>query len=202
MTLSSSRIEPGQPWVMISGRAFACLELLSWISACLAQNRDWLDRIADELKQVLNSRAPRIEDLPLQKTVHAVVEETLRLYPPAYSLFLRQATTDVDLDGTAIAKGDLVQIIPFLHRDARWFENSTSFDPGRFLREPTWPRYAYLPFGAGQNFALMEVCLVVATILQRWHPRRLDRLPALAPKFSLRPKNGMPWHGAVWPSRR
>jgi cytochrome P450 len=173
--------------------------LLSWILACLAQNRDWLDRIADELKQVLNSRAPRIEDLPLLKTVHAVVEETLRLYPPAYSLFLRQATTDVDLEGTAIAKGDLVQIVPFtLHRDARWFENSNSFDPGRFLREPTWPRYAYLPFGAGprvcigQNFALMEVSLVVATILQRWHPRRLDRLPALAPKFSLRPKNGMP----------
>lgn len=172
--------------------------LLSWIFACLAQNIDWLDRVADELKQVLNSRAPRIEDLPLLKAVHAVVEETLRLYPPAYSLFLRQATTDVDLDGTAIAKGDLVQIVPFtLHRDARWFENSTTFDPGRFLREPTWPRYAYLPFGAGprvcigQNFALIEVCLVLATILQRWHPCRLDQLPALAPKFSLRPKNGM-----------
>ena len=173
--------------------------LLSWIFACLSQNRDWLERISDELKQVLNSRAPKIEDLSLLKTVRAVVEETLRLYPPAYSLFLRQATIDVDLDGTAIAKGDLVQIVPFtLHRDARWFENPTMFDPARFLGEPTWPRYAYLPFGAGprvcigQNFALMEVCLVVATILQRSKPSRLDQLPALAPKFSLRPKNGMP----------
>jgi enediyne biosynthesis protein E7 len=173
--------------------------LLSWIFACLSQNREWLERISDELKQVLNSRAPKIEDLSLLKTVRAVVEETLRLYPPAYSLFLRQATIDVDLAGTNIARGDLVQIVPFtLHRDARWFENPTMFDPARFLDEPTWPRYAYLPFGAGprvcigQNFALMEVCLVVATILQRWQPCRLDQLPALAPKFSLRPKNGMP----------
>jgi cytochrome P450 len=173
--------------------------LLSWIFACLSQNRDWLDRITDELKQVLDSRPPKIDDLSLLKTVRAVVEETLRLYPPAYSLFLRQATLGVDLAGTAVAKGDLVQVVPFtLHRDGRWFENPTMFDPRRFLDEPTWPRYAYLPFGAGprvcigQNFALMEVCLVVTTILQRWHPCRLDQLPALAPKFSLRPKNGMP----------
>ena len=132
-----------------------------------------------------------------------MVEEALRLYPPAYSLFLRQATAAVDLRGVAIAKGDLVQIVPYtLHRDARWFPDPTRFDPGRFLSTPAWPQYAYLPFGAGprvcigQNFALMEICLVVATILQRWRPRRLDQWPALAPKFSLRPRNGMPmtWH--------
>ncbi len=147
---------------------------------------------------VLAGRAPTMDDLRALKVTTAVVEETLRLYPPAYSLSLRQAIANVDLAGTTIAKGDLVQIAPFtVHRDPRWFKEPLAFDPARFMTEATWPRYAYLPFGAGprvcigQSFALMEACLVVATILQRCVPLRLDAPLALAAKFSLRRKNGL-----------
>ena len=173
--------------------------LLSWLFACLASNRQWLDKAIEELKRELGGRPPAMEDLPSLKIVSAVVEETLRLYPPAYSLLLRQAVSNVNIAGTPVAKGDLVQIVPFtVHRDPRWFENPLAFDPGRFLDKATWPRYAYLPFGAGprvcigQNFALAEACLVVATILQHCRPLALDRMPELDPKFSLRPKNGLP----------
>jgi cytochrome P450 len=173
--------------------------LLSWLFACLARNRQWLGNAIAELERELGGRPPTVEDLPSLKVVSAVVEEALRLYPPAYSLFLRQAVCDVDVAGTIISKGDLVQIAPFtVHRDPRWFANPLDFDPSRFLEKTTWPRYAYLPFGAGprvcigQNLALVEACLVVATILQRCHPLPLDSMPEPDPKFSLRPKGGLP----------
>lgn len=173
--------------------------LLSWAFAALADAPEWLARIHDELDSALGGRPPTAEDLSALPTTRAVVEEALRLYPPAYSLFLRQATEDVDVGGAAIREGDLVQVVPYsVHRDRRWFPEPGRFDPGRFLAAPTWPRYAYLPFGAGprvcigQNFALMEACLVVATLLQRVAPERRDRPPVPVPKFSLRPGGGLP----------
>lgn len=173
--------------------------LLSWTFAVLTDEPEWLARIFEELDSALGGRAPIVDDLSRLPITRAVVEEVLRLYPPAYSLFLRQATENVDVAGAAIRAGDLVQVVPYsVHRDGRWFSEPEKFDPGRFLMEPTWPRYAYLPFGAGprvcigQNFALMEACLVLSTLLQRLAPEHLDRPPVLSPKFSLRPRGGLP----------
>ena len=173
--------------------------LLSWTFFCLTEHPEWLGKIESELAAVLGGRVPDMSDLAALKVTHAVIEETLRLYPPAYSLFLRQAVKDVDLAGVAIRKGDLVQIVPFtLHRDPRWFVKPETFNPARFLTEPSWPRYAYLPFGAGprvcigQNFALMEACLVTATILQRLRPIGVPNVPVPSAKFSLRPLGGLP----------
>ena len=173
--------------------------LLSWCFVTLTDHPSWLERILDEIDVVLGGRTPTSDDLGRLKTVRAVIEEVLRLYPPAYSLFLRQATEDVDLAGVAIRAGDLVQIVPYsLQRDPRWFPDPARFDPNRFLAKPTWPRYAYIPFGAGprvcigQSFALTEACLVVATLLQRWVPEQAERTPVLNAKFSLRPREGLP----------
>jgi cytochrome P450 len=70
--------------------------------------------------------------------LRAVVDETLRLSPPAYSLFLRQPEEDVDLLGVKLRKGDLVQIVPFTtQRDPSFFSNPTTFDPARFLTNPS-----------------------------------------------------------------
>jgi len=74
----------------------------------------------------------------------------------------------------------------------------------RFLKDETWPQYAYLPFGAGprvcigQNFGLMESCLVTATILQKWQPESITGELVPEAKFSLRPKGGlsMTWQRA------
>lgn len=173
--------------------------LLSWLFACLARYPDGLAAIQDELRQVLGEALPTPEAIVDLPVLRATINETLRLYPPAYTLFLREAAEPVDLLGIQLAKGDLAQIVPFMtQRDPRFFENPTMFDPTRFLNEKNWPQYSYLPFGAGprvcigQNFGLMESCLVAATILQHMAPLPLPALPRPQAKFSLRPEGGLP----------
>jgi cytochrome P450 len=177
--------------------------LLSWLFACIATEPEWLEAARNELDHVLSGRSPEPEDVPKLPVIRAIIAETLRLYPPAYTLFLREATEAVDLLGLSIRRGDLVQVVPFTtQRDARFFAEPEQFAPKRFLVAPTWPAYAYLPFGAGprvcigQNFGLMEACLVAATVLQQMVPAAIRRVPAPLPRFSLRPSGGLPmtWH--------
>ncbi len=172
--------------------------LLSWVFAMLVEHPSILHKITEEIETVLQGRLPEYSDFKELNYVRAVVEETLRLYPTAYALFTRTALKDLTLAGINIRKGDNVHIVPYtLHRSARWFNNPEEFQPTRFLNEPTWPKYAYLPFGAGprvcigQNFALMEACLALTTILQRWHPTKTDSKTVPEAKFSLRPKGGL-----------
>ncbi len=172
--------------------------LLSWLFACLAVFPDCLTSVQTELRHVLGGASPTPEVLSDLPILRATINETLRLYPPAYTLFLREAAELVDINGVKLAKGDLAQIVPFTtHRDPRFFIGADRFDPKRFLKEPTWPQFAYLPFGAGprvcigQNFGLMESCLVAATILQRMSPLPMKSLPTPSAKFSLRPAGGL-----------
>lgn len=173
--------------------------LLGWLFACLARSPDWLTKLLQEIKDAIGTRSPSAADIANLPILRAIVDETLRLFPPAYTLFLRQAEEDIDLLGVKLRKGDLVQIVPFTtQRDPRFFINPTSFDPARFLTNPSWPQYAFLPFGAGprvcigQNFGLMESCLVVATLLQRMVPLATKGFPTPSAKFSLRPLGGLP----------
>ncbi len=172
--------------------------LLSWVFTCLSNAPDWLAQVQHELATVVQGRAPTAADLHDLPILRAVIDETLRLFPPAYTLFIRQAEEDVDLLGVKIRKGDLVQIVPHTtHRDPRFFNAPDMFDPARFLQPPTWPKFAYFPFGAGprvcigQNFGLMESCLVVATLLQRMVPAPSRTRPVPLPEFSLRPRGGL-----------
>lgn len=173
--------------------------LLSWLFACLAVYPHCLKAVSEELAEVLGGASPTPEMMTELPVLRATINETLRLYPPAYTLFLREAAEPVEILGVTLAKGDLAQIVPYItHRDPRFFANPVRFDPARFLSEPTWPQFAYRPFGAGprvcigQNFGLMESCLVAATILQRLSPEPIEALPCPDPKFSLRPSGGLP----------
>ncbi|MEQ1694684.1 MAG: cytochrome P450 [Hyphomicrobiaceae bacterium] len=176
--------------------------LLSWLFACLGHAPAELRIVQRELDAVLEGRLPTFADLPALGATTGAIEEALRLYPPAYSLFMRQATTDVTIGDVRVSKGDNVLIVPHaLHHDARWYEDPEAFRPSRFRQPPTWPQFAYLPFGAGprvcigQSFALMEACLAAATILQTWEPAPLATMPTPSAKFSLRPSGGLPM---VW----
>lgn len=172
---------------------------LTWLMILLAQHPDKLRMVQHELDSVVAGTEIEFNVLSRLPYLGSTIQEAMRLYPAAYALFCRQAVKSADLgQGVAVSPGDLVQIMPYItHRDGRWFEQPDSFKPERFVAEPTWPRYAHIPFGAGpricigQSFGLMEVLLTAAIILQNFEPLNpLDRKPVLSPRFSLRPKPG------------
>jgi cytochrome P450 len=129
-----------------------------------------------------------------------VVDEAMRLYPPAWG-FSRQAMGDDRLGGYRLPKGWLVFVIPWvLHRLPKYWPNPDAFDPERFSpeRSADRPKFVYIPFGAGprqcigNQFALIEAHLIVATLAQRY---RLQLAPTQRvdpwPLITLRPRYGM-----------
>jgi len=149
---------------------------LTWLFYCLARHPQAAARVHQELDAVLAGREPTSNDLTRLCYTDRVVKETLRLYPPAIAVFMRQALADVEIAGYTLPRNSLVQIFPYIcQRDPRWFPEPERFDPDRFLPEPQRiaPPFAYFPFGAGprvcigNTFATMEMTLVVATLLQQ-----------------------------------
>jgi cytochrome P450 len=148
---------------------------LTWLFYCLARHPKAAALVHQELDSVLGGREPTANDLPQLSYTERVVKETLRLYPPAIAVFMRQALAEVEIAGYTLPRNSLVQIFPYIcQRDARWFPDPERFDPDRFLpeRQRTLPPFAYFPFGGGprvcigNTFAMMEMTLVAATLLQ------------------------------------
>jgi cytochrome P450 len=126
----------------------------------------------------------------------AVVQETLRLYPPLW-LFDRRALGPDDLAGTKVAKGDLVIFCPYsVHRLPELWPDPEAFRPERFEagREEQKNKFAYLPFSVGprtcigNNLAMIESQLIMGTLLSRFRARLADPAP-ITPRgrFTLRP---------------
>lgn len=124
---------------------------------------------------------PVLKALPFTR---AVVQETLRLYPPAFTL-VRKAIEADRFGETAIPAGSIVLIAPWvLHRHERLWERPAAFDPSRFEGDPALAhRFAYLPFGAGPRvcvgaqFALTEAIIVLAMLVQRFEIGLEDSRP-------------------------
>ena len=173
---------------------------LAWAFYLLSEHPEVEERVRDELKTVLNGRIPTSADLPKLAYTQRVIQEVLRLYPAAY-LFAREAVTEDVIDGYPIPPKTLIFITPFItHRDPNYWPDPERFDPDRFAPEPvsSRPRHIYYPFGEGphvcigNNFALMEMQLILAIALQRFRLRLVPNHPiALKPEATLRPKHGM-----------
>jgi cytochrome P450 len=175
---------------------------LAWTCYFIARDPGVQERLRNELEAVLGGRAATFDDLHHLTFADRVVKESLRIYPPTSALFTRQALTEVEIGGYRLGRGSLVAITPYVtQRDPRWFPEPERFDPDRFSpgRVEGIPEYAYIPFGAGPHvcvgntFAMMEITLVVATLVQRFHleltPGQEDLVPEL--KVSLRPRGGV-----------
>jgi cytochrome P450 len=173
---------------------------LTWTFYNLARHPEAAARVRREADAY--GGTPRYEGLANMPYSELVVKESLRLFPPAIGVFLREALENVEIGGYRLAKGDLIQPISYvIHRDERWFPDPLRFDPERFApgRAEQFPQFAYFPFGGGprvcigSQFAMMEIRLVVATLLQRFDLS----LPAsqgeaeLLPHLSLRPQGGL-----------
>lgn len=174
--------------------------LLSFLWALLAKHPDVRQKLHEEIDHTLQGRPPAIEDLPHLTLTNLIIQETLRLYPPAW-IIGRQAIEDDHIGGFSIPAGSGVLISPYIiHRHPVYWDNPDTFDPWRFAEEGNGdrPRYAYLPFGGGprlcigNNFALTEAALIVATVAQRYELNLAPDRPVEAEAaFTLRPKNGV-----------
>ncbi|MEM7116239.1 MAG: cytochrome P450 [Chloroflexota bacterium] len=174
---------------------------LTWTWYLLAQHPEVEARLHEEVDRVLDGRLPTLTDLPNLPYTEMIVKESMRLYPPVWTLNGRYALNDTEIDGYAIPKGSLIFISPWvMHRLPQYFPNPEVFDPERFApeREKEMPRYTYLPFGAGprvcigKSFAMMEAHLILATMAQRF---RFNIAPNQTiepnPLITLSPKEGL-----------
>ena len=137
---------------------------------------------------------------PLNET-RAVIEETIRLYPPIAAIS-RVALDGDDLNGERVRPGSLIVISPYvLHRHRLLWHRPDAFDPRRFLGNAgaAIDRFAYLPFGAGprkcigSTFALQEATLVLAVIVRRFRFELKPGHPVWPMlRVTLRPANGLP----------
>ena len=173
---------------------------LSWTWYLLSQHPEVEQKLRQELSQVLGGRAPELEDLPRLPYTDKVVKESMRLYPPAWSL-ARTVAKEVELGGYRLPVGANVVMSPWiLHRDPRFFEQPEQFNPDRWTAKAIQrlPRFAYFPFGGGPrlcigaSFAMMEASLLLAAIAQRFQLRLVPGHPVAAlPSITLRPRYGM-----------
>ena len=174
---------------------------LTWTWYLLSQYSAARERLEAEIDSVLNGRPPDYSDLANLPYTRMVVDEAMRLYPPAWG-FSRQALADDTLGGFRLPRGWLAFVIPYvLHRLPAYWTDPDTFDPERFSadRSADRPKFIYIPFGAGprqcigNQFALIEGHLSVATLAQRY---RLQLVPGHRvepwPLITLRPRFGMP----------
>jgi cytochrome P450 len=174
---------------------------LTWTWYLLSQHPRARQRLEEEIDVVLAGRPPEYSDLVNLPYLRMVIDEAMRLYPPAWG-FSRQALADDQLGGYPLPRGWLAFVIPYvLHRLPAFWQDPEAFDPERFSpeRSADRPKFVYLPFGAGprqcigNQFALIETQLSVATLAQAY---RLHLVPHHRadpwPLITLRPRFGMP----------
>ncbi len=176
---------------------------LSWAWYLLAQHPEAEARLHEEVGRVLEGRSPTYADLPRLPYTESIINEALRLFPPAW-MPGRESTEPLELGGYRIARGTTVFMTAWvIQRDPRWFEDPDAFRPERWADGllQRIPRYAYFPFGGGpricigNNFALMEAALVLATIAGRYRLRlAADAVVEPLPSMTLRPAHGLKMH--------
>ena len=154
---------------------------LFWSLYLLASASTIQDRLAAEVACADLGPDNAAAALPTLVYTRAVVHESLRLYPPAFTLARQALRADV-AGGVPVPARTVVLIAPWvLHRHRRLWPQPDTFDPSRFLPPALPPdRFAYLPFGIGPRvcigaqFALTEATLVLATLIQTFRIERAD----------------------------
>lgn len=171
---------------------------LGWSLYLCAFDQAVQDRARAEAQAVLGGRAATGADVARLPYIRQIIDEALRLYPPA-GIISRTAQVADTLCGRDIRPGDTV-IIPIyaLHRNHQLWPEPDAFNPDRFADRKTIERYAYLPFGdgpricIGASFALQEAVIILATLLSRF---RFIPVPGRDPDpvmiLTLRPQGGV-----------
>lgn len=161
---------------------------LSWAIYLLCRHQEVLAAVRAEADRVLGGAVADWDSLPRLELTARVILETMRLYPPSW-LLLRSVTTDTQLGGHPLRAGTTLLFSPYvLHHHPEFFPHPHRFDPDRWLGEVN--RHAYVPFGGGatkcigEQFALAEASVVLASVLSRWEVSLVD--PDQPPAASVR----------------
>jgi cytochrome P450 len=174
--------------------------VLTWAWYLLAQHPEAEQKLLNEFASVLNGRAPTVADVPRLAYAERVVQEAMRLYPPAFVVG-REAIEDFSVGGYDFPAGTTFLMSQWVvHRDPRWFHDPFSFRPERWSPAAAYalPKYAYFPFGGGprvcigNRFAMLEAVLILATLAPHF---RFALAPGqtitAAPAVTLRPAQGL-----------
>lgn len=171
---------------------------LAWSMYLVSFDQGVQDRARAEARSVLQGRAATGDDVEKLPFIRQIVDEALRLYPPA-GIISRTAAKPDTLCDREIRPGDTVMVpIYALGRNALLWDEPDTFRPDRFADRKAIDRYAYLPFGdgpricIGASFALQEAVIILATLLARF---RFTQVPGKEPEpvmiITLRPEGGV-----------
>lgn len=165
--------------VFLAGQETSAVALIWW-SWLMASHPEAAAKAHAEVDACLGpDGTPTPDDLNHMPWLVATLKEAMRLYPPATSVFTRRTLADIEVGGyTLPARTMVFPVMWAAHHDERWFAEPQAFRPERFMPDaPPIPRGAWMPFGAGprvcigQHFAMLEMGLVAAMLLQRFSLR-------------------------------
>lgn len=180
--------------LLLAGSDTSALALTySWY--LLSNHPDVHESLVAEYETHIAPGLPDIESRADLERTQNVISETLRLFPPSWG-FMRQTTEPVALGDYQVSAGAQLWLLPWvLHRDDRYWDDPTSFDPSRWQRASNRPDYAYFPFSGGprhcigMHFARLELLLALATMVGRVElDVSIDEPLTFMPALSLRPE--------------
>jgi cytochrome P450 len=179
----------------LAGHETAALGL-TWTLHLLAANPRAQETVVREIQQLVEEHGDITPGVYSKlRWTAAVTKESMRLYPPVWSMG-REVVMDTVLDGCPVKKGTDVWLCLYqMHRDARWFPDPDRFLPERWLQEPGPKPFTYIPFGIGQrvcigqHFATMEIVLGLAAIVNEFQLESLSQKePEMSAWITLRPE--------------
>ncbi|XP_042977311.1 cytokinin hydroxylase-like [Carya illinoinensis] len=150
--------------------------LLTWTIMLLASNTSWQEKVRAEVKQVCDgTETPSVHHLSNLSLLNMVINETLRLYPPA-TVLPRMALEDIKLSDLHIPKGlsIWIPVLAIHHSKELWGEDANEFNPERFASKSYTRRGRFIPFAAGprncvgQAFAMMEAKIILSMLISRF----------------------------------
>lgn len=186
--------------IFIAGHETSAIAM-SWVLHLLAQHPEIQEKLHEELDRVLAGKIPTFEDIPSLVYTRQVIDESMRLYPPAW-LVGRKALEEDQIGDYHIKAGSNLLISTYeIHHHPDLWEEPSRFDPERFepAKAKKYHKFAYFPFGGGprmcigNNFALMEMVILTASLAQRFN--LIDRSKGaiqMDPLITLRPKDPIP----------
>ncbi|MCA9634103.1 MAG: cytochrome P450 [Myxococcales bacterium] len=178
--------------LLIAGHETTALAL-TWALKLVSEHPDVERRLVEESRE-----HPDVVRTTRELRLHEhVVNEAMRLYPPVWGIG-RELIRDADIGGYHLPRGTQIYFSQWVtHRDPSYFERPLEFDPDRW-EEPTHPRHAFFPFGAGPrvcvglNFAMLEAVVILSRVIEAFHleltrNQDIDLMPAV----TLRPRHGL-----------